>query len=115
MDKSGLKVCEVPISCKYDGNGAETSTKNPVAHGVGLAMSLVKLIVEDRPLMLLGLPGITSLLLGIAFGVWMMNIYVATHSIITNIALASLSFMLIGFFMMSTAITLYAISRISKK
>ena len=114
VDKSELKVCEVPISCTYNVHGVNTSTENPITHGIGLVMSIVKLVVEERPLMFLGLPGILSLILGIGFGVWMIDVYVATYSIITNIALASLAFMLIGFFMMSTAITLYAITRIKK-
>ena len=51
VSKSGLKVCEVPISCKYSNTvGEKTSTKNPLVHGVGLLMSLIKLVVEDRPL-----------------------------------------------------------------
>jgi glycosyltransferase involved in cell wall biosynthesis len=74
VDKSGLKICEVPITCKYTSLETQTSTKNPIAHGVGLATSLFKLVVEERPLLILGLPGIASLLLGIIFGVWMLNI-----------------------------------------
>ena len=43
INKSGLKVCEVPISCKYAGStGEKTSSKNPLSHGVGLIMSLIK-------------------------------------------------------------------------
>jgi glycosyltransferase involved in cell wall biosynthesis len=116
VKKSGLKVREVPISCKYsDTIGVETSTKNPLAHGVGLIMSLVKLVVEDRPLSFLGIPGISSLITGVLFGVWMMNLYAVEHQIITNLALASIAFILIGFFMISTAITLYSITRIARK
>jgi glycosyltransferase involved in cell wall biosynthesis len=116
VSKSGLKVYEVPISCKYAGRvGVETSTENPITHGIGLIMSIVKLVIEDRPIMFLGLPGITSLCMGVLFGVWMMNLYVASGRIITNVALASIGFLLIGCFMISTAITLYAITRISNK
>ena len=116
VSKSGLKVCEVPISCKYAGSvGVETSTENPITHGIGLIMSIVKLVVEDKPLMLLGMPGITFLVMGVLFGVWMMNLYVASGRIITNVALASIGFLLLGCFMISTAITLYAITRISNK
>jgi hypothetical protein len=116
VNKSGLKVYEVPISCKYGDNaGAKTSTKNPFIHGMGLIMYLVKLVVEDRPLPLLGIPGIGSLVAGVFFGLWMMTEYAQTHQISTNVALASISFILIGFFMISTAITLYAITRISTK
>lgn len=115
VHKSGLKVCEVPISCKYsDEVGVKTSTENAVTHGLGLLMSLIKLIIEERPLPFLGVPGIMSIALGTLFGVWMMEIYAVTHNIVTNIALASISFILIGFFMLSTAITLYAIARIPK-
>ena len=116
INKSGLKVCEVPISCKYAHiTGEKTSTKNPVSHGAGLLMSLVKLVVEDRPLPYLGIPGIISLVVGALFGVWMMDLYVASGQIVTNVALASIGFLLLGCFMISTAITLYAITRLSKK
>ena len=52
---------------------------------------------------------------GVFFGVWMLQIYAAEHRIVTNVALASVAFMLLGFFALSTAITLYAISRLAKK
>jgi hypothetical protein len=116
VSKHDLKVCEVPITCKYaNGDGVETSTKNPVMHGASLIMSMVKLVVEDRPLPFLGIPGLLCLIAGTVFGVWMMNIYAIEHQIVTNIALASIAFILIGFFMISTGITLYAITRLSHK
>jgi hypothetical protein len=45
----------------------------------------------------------------------MLQIYAIEYRIVTNIALASLAFTLIGFFALSTAITLYAISRLVEK
>jgi glycosyltransferase involved in cell wall biosynthesis len=113
--RQDLKIYEVPSSCKYDNCKAATSTEHPISHGMSVVMSIVRFIVEERPLVVLGLPGIVCLFTGIGFGVWMMQLYAARHSIETNVALASLSFVIIGFFMLSTAITLYAISRISKK
>ncbi len=116
INKSGLNVCEVPISCKYgDSVGVETSTEHPVRHGVGLIMSLVRLVVEDKPVTFLGIPGIISLAVGVLFGVWMMDLYARSGSIVTNVALASIGFLLLGCFMVSTAITLYAITRLTKK
>ncbi|MGD0644424.1 MAG: glycosyltransferase family 2 protein [Candidatus Bathyarchaeia archaeon] len=116
VQKGGLKICEVPISCKYaDTLGVKTSSENAARHGLGLVMSLIKLVVEDRPLQFLGVPGMLSIALGTLFGVWMMEMYASTHSIVTNVALASIAFLLIGFFMVSTAITLYAITRLSKR
>jgi glycosyltransferase involved in cell wall biosynthesis len=112
--KQHLRIREVPSSCEY-GNGMRTSTHNPVRHGVDVVMSIVKLVVEDKPLTILGLPGVLCLVVGAIFGVWMLQIYNVEHRIITNVALASISFLLLGFFALSTAITLYAISRLAKK
>ncbi|MCW3998715.1 MAG: glycosyltransferase family 2 protein [Candidatus Bathyarchaeota archaeon] len=113
--KNGLNICEVPVTCKYGDNTSDTSTKHPLSHGIGLIMSLIKLIVEDRPLPFLGIPGILCLMAGTVFGVWMMQLYAIEGEIMTNIALASIGFILIGFFLISTAITLYSISRIANK
>lgn len=114
-NKSGLKICEVPSSCKYQTGRGETSTEHPITHGLGVVMSIIRLIVEEKPLMILGIPGLLFLFAGIAFGVWMLQIYAIQHIIITNIAIASMAFILMSFFMLSTAITLYAITRIAKK
>ena len=116
ISKNGLAIKEVPITCKYGNSvGVETSTKNPVRHGVGLMMSIVKLVVEDKPITFLGIPGILSLAVGVIFGVWMMQYIRSVGSITTNIALASIGFLLLGCFMVSTAITLYAITRLTSK
>ncbi len=45
----------------------------------------------------------------------MLQIYTAEHCIVTNIAVAAIAFVLIGFFALSTAITLYVISRLARK
>jgi glycosyltransferase involved in cell wall biosynthesis len=113
--KHNLRIFEVPSICKYNNGKVATSTENPVTHGVNLIMSIIRFVVEEKPLFILGIPGMMFLLVGISFGVWMMQIYALRKVIETNVALASLALVVIGFFMLSTAITLYAISRISKK
>jgi len=112
--KQGFKAQEVPTSCSYD-KRLSTSSKNPVRHGMDVVASIIKIIVEERPLTLLGLPGIIFLVAGALFGVWMLQIYAIQRVIETNIALASIGFIMIGFFCLSTAITLYAISRLARK
>jgi glycosyltransferase involved in cell wall biosynthesis len=112
--KEGLTVAEVPAKCQYR-ELERTSTKNPIGHGTSVLMSIVRLVVEERPLMLLGLPGMIFLFAGMAFGIWMLQIYAVTHQITTNVALAAIAFVLIGMFTLFTAITLYAISRQAQK
>jgi len=111
--EQGLRVAEVPAGCSY--RGLETSTRGPLRHGVGVVMSIVRLVVEERPLLFLGVPGVVSLLVGILFGVWMLQLYAVERRVVTNMALASMAFVLIGFFAVSTAITLYAITRLTRK
>ncbi len=113
--KHNLRISEVTGTCKYETGDISTSTENPITHGLGLIMSIVKLVVEDKPIMFLGLPGIICLIMGALFGVWLMNLYVDLGRIVTNVALASIGFLLLGCFMISTAITLYAITRLSKR
>jgi hypothetical protein len=113
--KNDLKICEVPSSCKYHNGGVATSTEHPVTHGMGVVMSIIRLIIEERPLMVLGIPGLLCLFAGAAFGVWMLQLYAIERHIVTNIALASMAFVLVGFFMLSTAITLYAIVRLAER
>jgi glycosyltransferase involved in cell wall biosynthesis len=108
--KQGLTVAEVSAKCEYK-KLDKTSTQNALGHGASVLMSIIRLVVEEKPLMMLGLPGIFSLLAGAAFGVWMLQIYAVSHKITTNIALAAIAFILIGMFTIFTAITLYAISR----
>ena len=92
-----------------------TSTQNPMKHGIGVVASILKIVIEDKPLTTLGLPGIMCLIIGASFGVWGLQIYAGEQHIVTNIALASISFIIIGLFCLSTAITLYAVSRLAKK
>ena len=114
--RHGLKICEVSTSCSYrNRGGVETSSENSLRHGAGVVASIIKLVVEDRPLMLLGIPGVISLVVGALFGAWMLELYASEHYIVTNIALASIAFILIGLFALFTAITLYAIARQSRK
>ena len=114
--KNGLMIQEVSSSCKYDNRSTiKTSTHNPVKHLVSVLQSIIRIIIEDKPLTVLGIPGIFCLSLGTVFGVWMLQLYAAKHQIETNVALASIAFVLIGFFALSTAITLYAISRLAEK
>jgi glycosyltransferase involved in cell wall biosynthesis len=112
--KNNLKIVEVPSSCKYRGE-VPTSTEHPVTHGIGVVMTIIRVVVERKPLTLLGIPAVVFLFTGVGFGVWMLQIYALEHRIITNIALASIGFLFIGFFMLSTAITLYAISRLARR
>ena len=112
--KNSLTVVEVPAEVKYK-ELERSSTQNALGHGASVLMSILRLVVEEKPLMLLGLPGMIFLFAGTGFGIWMLKLFVEEQQIVTNIALASMAFILIGMFTIFTAITLYAISRQAQK
>jgi glycosyltransferase involved in cell wall biosynthesis len=45
-NKHKLKICEVPSSCKYDNGDVATSTENPITHGLGVIMSIIRLMLR---------------------------------------------------------------------
>jgi len=105
--EKGLKLAEVPVGVHYE--GLDTSTHHPLRHGGSVIMSIVKLVVEERPLFYLGIPGIVFIFFGAIFGLWVFDLYRTGGYIVTNVALAAIAFLLTGFFVTSTAITLYAV------
>jgi len=109
----GLRIAEVPVQVNY--KGVETSTHNPVRHGLSVLSTIIRLVVEERPLFYLGIPGAILFSIGIGFGIWTLKLYTAVGSIVTNVALAAVAFILIGSFTLFTAITLYAIVRLTQK
>lgn len=112
--RHGLRVAELPARCVYHGLD-RTSTSGPVRHGMSVVMSIIRLVVEEKPLFFLGIPGATSLLVGVLFGIWMLQLYTIEHRIVTNVALASITFVMVGLFSIFTSITLYAIGRLMQK
>ena len=110
---SGLVVTEVPVEVRY--KGLETSTHNPLRHGLGVISTIIRLVVEERPLIYLGVPGAVLLFIGVLFGLWTLQVYATAGYVVTNIALASLAFGLVGIFALFTSITLYAILRLTQK
>ncbi len=58
-----LRIGETPINCKY--GDFDTSTKNPLSHGMEVLGSIFWLTVERKPLLYIGLPGLAAMLAGI--------------------------------------------------
>jgi len=109
----GLVVTEIPVEVHY--RGLETSTHNPFRHGLGVASTIIRLVVEEKPLIYLGIPGALLFLTGVFFGLWALQIYATYRYFVTNIVLSALAFTIIGMFFIFTAITLYAILRTARR
>jgi hypothetical protein len=104
--KAGFKIVEVPIVVLYEGN---TSTHNPVSHGSAVIFSTLKYVAIERPLTFYGIPGIIFLCIGLAFGLWAIQIFSEQGKIITNIALIGMGGVIIGTILLITATILHSI------
>ncbi len=112
--KRGLRVKELPIVVSYKGL-PKTSKKAPILHGGEIIATMLKMIVEERPLLYLGLPGITLIMIAITLGTYLLLLFNATRYFSLPIAILALGAGLTGITLMNAALTLYALNRIVRK
>jgi glycosyltransferase involved in cell wall biosynthesis len=112
--KNGLRVMEVPISVNYTGP-SPTSKKPPLLHGADLISSLFRLIVEERPLLYLGVPGIAMTGIGMILGLFLLWALNETRYFSIPLATLTLGAFVVGLLLIIAAITLHGLKRISEK
>ena len=105
-EQNGLRVGEVPIRIGYD---ADSSTHNPLSHGLDVVLSTVKHYSMRHPLLFYGIPGFLSLLVALGFWVWTLRIFAATRQVVTNIALVALGATMVGLMLLTTAVILWVL------
>lgn len=103
--KNKFRIKEVPITILYEG---DTSTHNPISHGVSVILSTIKYVAIERPLTFYGIPGIGFLAVGLFFIAWTLQLYAETNSIITNVSLIGIGTTIIGVLLLMTATILYS-------
>jgi glycosyltransferase involved in cell wall biosynthesis len=104
---SGMRILEVPIGANYA--GLETSSGNPVMHGLDVVFSLVKFISIRHPLLFYGGFAAISLLTSLVFGLMTIDYYQRWGRVITNIALVSIASGIIGLLALFTGIILFTL------
>jgi len=112
--KNGLRVVEVPIAVRYKGL-EKTSKRNPVRHGAELIGMALRLIVEERPLLLLGVPGALLTVLGMGTGAYLLWYFNMTRYFSIPVALITLGALFMGTILFITSLMLYAITRLKQK
>ncbi len=93
--RQDLKVMEVPIGISY--KGIETSTHNPLRHGWNVIAAILRLILYERPLDFLGIPGTIFFLAGVIMGITVYyNYYFARAPFMGNVFFSALALILAG-------------------
>lgn len=107
ISNKGLSLAEVPVPISYNG---ETSTQNPVTHGVSVLMNTLKFISVKHPISFYGLPGIALIIAGIVFGAQFLDAYLNEQTIFYGSLLGSMIMFLIGSILLSTAVILFTMA-----
>lgn len=107
--EKGLKITEVPISAIYT---KDSSTLNPLSHGVGVLTWIFAMISERRPLLFFGIPGVVLVAAGIYLGIWVIDVAQGGGGVPAGRAMISVLLVLVGVFSTFTGIILNAISQL---
>jgi glycosyltransferase involved in cell wall biosynthesis len=105
-----LKMAEIPITVRYDID--DTSTKNPVSHGVGVLVGLIRDFEYKHPLHVFGGVGISTLGIAIILGTWIIKSYNATGTLSFGPTLLMILLFIIGTFTAFTGIILHSIAQL---
>ena len=104
--KAGLALKEVPVKITY---GHGSFDHNCLAHGLEVILTTVKQLSMRKPLLFYGVPGVFSLMVGLAFLVWTLQIYTVQRMVETNVALIGFAASMIGLVLMTTAVILWVV------
>jgi glycosyltransferase involved in cell wall biosynthesis len=101
-----LSIKEVPVKIAYH---SESSTHNPLYHGVDVILSTVKHLSIKHPLIFYGLPGILFFVVALCFSWWDLTIFVESRRLVTNITLVALFMGVVGLILMAVAVMLWVL------
>ena len=111
-NNAGFKISEVPITVSYEG---DTSTHNPVSHGVDVLLSTIKYTALERPLRFYGIPAAIFMIIGLSFAFLSIQHYAEFGRLSTNITLIAAGTTLIGVILTVTAVLLFSLTSIVKE
>ena len=110
--EKNLLTTEVPITINYDVN--DTSTHNPISHGVGVLYSVIQFVSLRHPLAFYGLPGIALLGIAALFLRNVLHLFSTTGYVSTNMILISVGIAVVGVVLLATAAIVYTLIALLK-
>lgn len=108
-----LRVKEAPVTISY--KGADTSSQNPVSHGLDVVSSILKFASLRHPLLFYGTLGLATMLFGLGYGYFTIQSYAAEGKPITNVALLSMAIVSSGLLLAFMAVILFTLTSLIKE
>ena len=110
--EKNLLATEVPITINYEID--DTSTHNPISHGVGVLYSVLQYISLRHPLAFYGLPGIALLGVAALFLKNALHLFSTTGYVSTNMILISIGIAVVGVVLLATGAIVYTLIALLK-
>lgn len=101
----GLTVKEVPITIQY----LDQAKRSAVSQGVTVLNGILKLTGQYRPLLFFGVPGFLTLIIGLVWGLVVVQRFMQTSELAAGYAMICILLCITGLIMMTTAFTLHSI------
>jgi len=101
--RKNLKVTQVPVNVTYS---KDSSTLNPVRHGLGVLTRILVMISEQRPLFFFGLGGFICATVGLGFGIRVVALFTETRVLPTGNTLIAVALIVVGMFSIFTGLVL---------
>ena len=105
---AGLRIKEVEINVRYD---VDSSTKNPVSHGVGVLIRVINDLEFQRPLYYFTLPGAIIIIIGVVLGLLFFGDYLGGTSKSLLPTILAIMMTMTGGFLAFTGIILDSMTR----
>lgn len=112
ISNKGLSVAEVPISISYEG---DTSTQNPIPHGILVLMNTLRFISVKHPIPFYGFPGIVLVVIGSVIGYQFLDGYLNKQVVFLGSLMASIILFLLGAILCVTAVILFSMATLMRE
>lgn len=103
--ENGLKVVEVPITIRYLDKPKRSATQQ----GIGVLNGILRLAGQYRPLLFFSLPGLFLLIIGFAWGIYVIERYRQYQELAVGYTLITLLLAIMGMILITTGISLHSI------
>lgn len=87
-------IREVQTTIDYEVD--DQNSLNPVMHGVLLMKNIIRIIERERPITLLGVPGVLCVLFGFGFGYWTVSNYLQSETFPVGLAVIATGLTTVG-------------------
>jgi len=109
-----LKIVEIPRKEMYP-EGIKTSSKNPLRHGLSVMFTIMKLIIENKPLKAFGIPSVLFFIASVITAIYVVDFYNSFGRLPLGLTIFSVLLLSSAFFFSLAAMILYVLSRISNR